>query len=91
VTKGVIPVSDKPLRSEFEYFLEHQDELADRYEGKIIVIKGGEVIGAFDSVPEAVHETSKHHRLGTFLVQECGRGPECYTAVFNRVRAPAAS
>jgi hypothetical protein len=83
-------MSDKPLRSEFEYFLEHQDELADRYEGKVIVVKGGQVIGAFDSVPEAVHETSKHHRLGTFLVQECGRGPECYTAVFNRVRAPVA-
>jgi len=83
----MVAVSDKPLRGEFEYFLQHQDELADRYEGKVIVIKDQRVIGAFDSVSDAVHETSKRHSLGTFLVQECCRGPQCYTAVFSGHRA----
>ena len=63
----MVPVSDKPLRGEFEYFLEHQEELADRYEGKVIVIKGRRVIGAFDSVSDAVHETSKQHSLGNSI------------------------
>ena len=75
-----------PLSREFRYFIESQDELVKQFQGKVIVIKGCEVIGAYESVTEAVDESAKEHPLGTFLVQRCEPGPQCYTAVFHGYR-----
>jgi hypothetical protein len=73
----------KPLKKEFRYYLDHQAELVKRYNGKFIVIKGQEVIGAYDSEIEAVEKTSETHELGTFLVQKCEPGSDNYTQVFH--------
>jgi hypothetical protein len=61
----------KNLEKEYQYYLEHQQELADQHSGKVLVIKGQQVIGVFDSDFEAVRATSSQHELGTFLVQRC--------------------
>ncbi len=71
------------LEKEFNYYLQHQKELIKQYNGKFIVIKGEEVIGVFNSEIEAVEETSKAHKLGTFLVQKCEPGSESYTYTFH--------
>lgn len=71
------------LEKEFNYYLGHQDELVEKYDGKYIVIKGCEVIAAFDSEVEALEKTSKQHELGTFLIQKCGSGPENYTQTYH--------
>jgi len=73
----------KPLQSEFEFYLRQQPELVQKYNGRFIVIVGQEVIGAWDSQPEAILEASKTHELGTFLVQKVESGPEGYTRVFH--------
>ena len=68
------------LAKEFDYYLAHQDELVGQYDGKVIVIKDGEVLGAYGSLIEAVVETEKAgHELGTFLVQSVSPGPDAYT------------
>jgi len=72
-----------PLEKEFKYYLEHQDDLVEKYNGKFIVIKNLEVIGDFDNVAQAVEETSKNHKMGTFLVQKCSPGKEDYTQTFH--------
>ena len=71
------------LEKEFEYYLEHQDELVKQYNGKFIVIKDCNVIGDFDSELEAVEKTSKIHELGTFLIQKCSPGAESYTQTYH--------
>ena len=71
------------LEREFEYFLNHQDELVERFRGKVIAIKNDCILGAFESIAEAVHETSRKHPLGTFLVQKCEPGREAYTQTFH--------
>ena len=73
----------EPLEKEFKYYLEHQDELVKNYNEKFIVIKGNQVIGAFDLELEAIEETSKKHKLGTFLVQKCELGSESYTQTYH--------
>jgi len=76
----------KPLEREFHYYLAHQNELVQKYNGKFIVIKGTTVLGAYDSEWEAVQETRKTHELGTFLVQKCELGEASYTQTyFSRV------
>ena len=72
----------KKLGKEFKYFLDHQDELVEKYNGKIVVIKGTKVIGAFGSVKEAYNTTVQKHELGTFLIQKCEPGTESYTQTF---------
>jgi len=71
------------LRDEFQFYLDHQDELVEKYEGKYIVIRGSEVLGAYDDELTAVTETQKSHPLGTFLVQRVTRGSEAYTQTFH--------
>ncbi len=73
---------ERPLEREFAYFIEHQDELAKKYQGKVIVIVGDEVVGAFETELDAVRKMSEVHEPGTFLVQRCERGSECYTATY---------
>ncbi|MEW6235741.1 MAG: hypothetical protein AB1656_10175 [Candidatus Omnitrophota bacterium] len=73
----------KPLEKEFEYYLQHQDELVKQYNGKFVVIKGEEVLGAYNSEIEALRETTKTTELGTFLVQKCEPGSESYTQVYH--------
>ncbi len=71
------------LKEYFEYYIEHQDELVQQYNGRVIVIKDSEVIGDYDDDVTAVRETMKEHELGTFLVQLCEPGSESYTQTFH--------
>ena len=71
------------LEKEFNYYLEHQDELVKKYNGKFIIIKDCHVIGAFDSELEAIEKTTEQYELGTFLVQKCEPGSESYTQTYH--------
>ena len=71
------------LTAEFEYYLEHQSELAEKYEGKYIVIKGKKVIGEYEDQIEAIEFTAREHELGTFLVQKCDPDPESTIQTFH--------
>ena len=72
-----------PLEKEFQYYLDNQDELVKKHNGKFVVIKDRVVIGVYDTELEAIKETSKKHKLGTFLVQKCEPGSESYTQTFH--------
>ena len=71
------------LKKEFEYYLEHQDDMVKQYNGQFVVIKDCAVIGAFDSEIEAIRETTKKYELGTFLVQKCEPGSASYTQTYH--------
>ena len=72
-----------PLQKEFDFYLAHQAEMVGKYDGKYIVIKNGEVLGAFDDELTAVTETQRSHELGTFLVQRVSQGDSAYSQTFN--------
>jgi len=71
------------LENEFKYYLEHQSELVEKYNGKFIVLKNEIVIGVYDSNRDAYTETVKTEELGTFLIQHCTPGPESYSQTFH--------
>ena len=71
------------LEREFEFYLERQDELVRRYRGKFVVVRGCEVIGAYDDEIEAIERSAQRFPLGSFLVQKCEPGTESYTQVFH--------
>ena len=72
-----------PLQKEFDFYLNHQTEMVEKYDGKYIVIKNSEVLGAFDDELTAVTETQKSHELGTFLVQRVAQGDSEYSQTFH--------
>lgn len=64
----------EPLEREFEYYLEHQDELAKKHTGKVLAIIGEEVVGVYESELEAYTNMKTKHEPGTFLLQRCTPG-----------------
>jgi len=55
----------------FEYYLAHQDELVEKYNGKYLVIAKDGVICPFDpkSDGEAYYYGKEHFGLGNFILQ----------------------
>lgn len=72
------------LKNEFDYYLANQDELVRQYNGKFIVIKDKQVLGAYSNQMSAVSETQKEgHKIGTFLVQKVEPGSAAYSQTFH--------
>ena len=71
------------LGKEFKYYIDHQDEMVAKYDGKVIVIKDEDVLGTYDSELAAVTEIRKTHELGTFLVQRVSPGTADISQTFH--------
>lgn len=76
-------MTEQPLKKEFEYFIAHQAELVEKYNGKFIVIKDQKVVGDFATQEEAYASASQQYELGTFLIQEVRPGTEVFTQTFH--------
>ena len=79
-----MPIMESPLKKEFQYYLDHQKDLVDQYNGKFVVIKDANVIGAYDDELAAIADAkSKDLRPGTFLVQFVSPGDRAYKQTFH--------
>ena len=72
-----------PLADAFQYYLDHQDEILAKHDGKVVVIKDAEILSAYPDEFSAISETEKTHALGTFLVQRVSPGSDDYTQSFH--------
>ena len=80
-------MADTALRADFEYYVEHQADLARRCQGRYVVVKDGMVLGDYETAAEAVRETARRYKPGTFLVQLCDADPDSIKQTFHsRVR-----
>jgi hypothetical protein len=71
------------LEQEFEYYLENQKELVEKYSGKYLLIKDKQVVGAYESEMEAYQDAISKYEAGSFLIQPCLPGEESYTQTFH--------
>jgi len=74
---------DSNLKKEFDYYVAHQGDLVNKYNGRVVVIKDENVLGDYDDELQAVMETQKSHKLGTFLVQRVSPGNTGYAQTFH--------
>lgn len=67
------------MHENFRWFLEHYDELYQRYGECYIVIKDCKVIGTYSDIGEAVRTTDLTEKPGTYNVQYCNGDESGYT------------
>jgi len=67
------------LDKQFQYYLAHQDEIVEKYNGKWVVIKDDAVVDAYDTKEEAYWESPAKYNVGTFMIMHCTPGDEAYT------------
>lgn len=73
------------FQDELAFFISHQDELVKKYEGRILAIRGTELLGVYNDALHAYLETAKKYEPGTFIIQPCQSGPEAYTVTISPV------
>jgi len=73
------------FKDELDFFVSHQAELVEKYQGKILVIKGNELLGVYNDALQAYTETQKHYEPGTFMIQPCQPGPEAYSVTISPI------
>jgi hypothetical protein len=71
------------LEKEFKWYLQHQNDLVKQYNGKFLLIKDENVVGAFDTNIEAYNKGKQKFEPGTFLIQKCTPGAQDYTQTFR--------
>jgi hypothetical protein len=64
------------LRTEKDYLMSRQEELAKTYPGKYLVIHGEEVVGAYDTYEDGVRAGTEFCGAGPFLVRSVHRAGE---------------
>jgi len=57
------------LDIEMKYMETHRDELLKQYGGKVLVIRGEQVTGAFDTMEEALEGAVAQHGLTNVLIR----------------------
>lgn len=57
------------LEQEISYYQSHLNEWLSKYPGKIVVIKGEELIGVYDDQDNALAEGARRFGLSSFLVR----------------------
>lgn len=57
------------LDKERKIFEQYRQEWCSKYPGKIVLIKGEELIGIFDKLEDALSEGARHFGIDSFLVR----------------------
>jgi hypothetical protein len=71
------------LEKEFEYYLANQGKLLKKYNNRYLVIVDEQVVGDYDTHEQALFQSQKKHKIGTFLIQKCTEGDGDYTVTFH--------
>lgn len=68
------------LETERKYLDLHKDELLKQYGGKILVISGEQVTGAYDTIEEALQGAASQHGLKNVLIRRPSEAQIEFTA-----------
>lgn len=77
--------TDIERRADFDYFVSNYQELYNQYGHKFLAIKNKEILGAFDSVLEAINSLSSKYEIGTYIIQECTGDDSAYRTTIMRL------
>lgn len=67
------------LEQLFNWYLEHQEELVEKYNGKYLVILENKEVIPYEDENTAYFDAEAKYGLGNFILQLCTPGDEAYT------------
>ena len=68
--------------NDFEYFISIYQDLYNKYGKSFIALKNKKILGVFKTVNEAIQALSDKYKLGTYIIQECKKFPDCCPGIF---------
>ena len=68
-------MADRPLGREIEAFERQKRQLEENHMGKFVVIKGDDLIGAWDTLDTAAREAVRRFGRGPYLIRQVGVPP----------------
>jgi uncharacterized protein YbcV (DUF1398 family) len=71
------------LQNEFQWYLDNQQTLVEKYDGKFLVIMNNTVVGVYDKEEEALFDAQRKHEAGSYIIQFCSPGEAAYTQHFH--------
>ena len=71
------------FQEELNYFIQNQAALVEKYNGRILLLQGEQVVGNYATVMEAYLEGNKRFTPGTFMIQPCKPGQDAYTVTIS--------
>jgi hypothetical protein len=74
------------LQNEFQWYLEHQNELVEKYNGKYLVISNNAVLYSSENKDDAYENGVEKLGAGKFILQLCTPGTDAYTMTFHTHR-----
>lgn len=77
--------SDIERRIDFDYFIENYKKLYEKYGHKFLAIKDKKVLGAYNSVLEAVNDLTGKYKVGDYIIQECTGDDSAYRTTIMRL------
>jgi hypothetical protein len=67
------------LEHEIQYFEDHRHELLAKHRHQFVLIKGDQLIGAFQTIEEALSEGTRRFGLDSYLVRQVEESEEPVT------------
>ena len=77
--------TDVERKKDFDYFTSNYQKFFEEYGHKFLAIKNSEILGAYDSVPDAISQLSPTYDIGTYIIQECTGDDSAYRTTIMRL------
>lgn len=75
------------FKEELAFFVANQERLVNEHQGKVLAIKGSEILGVYETPLQAYLETKRQHEPGTFMIQLCEPGPQAYSVTISSIQS----
>lgn len=70
ITQKLQQKNTREIRDNYQYFLQHKEDLIDKHEGKFVLIHSKQFIDFYDSFEDADQAGMKLYGLGLYSIQE---------------------
>lgn len=70
---------------DYQYYLDHFDELVEKYDGYVLLIVNRTVVGTYHTEAEAYKDAIGKYEPGTFLIHKCKKNSPVYSTTIHAI------
>lgn len=77
--------TNEDRQNDFDFFVQNYMSLYKRYGHKYIAIRNKQILGVYNSIPDAVKHLEPKYTFGTYIIQECTGDESAYRTTIMRL------